>query len=152
MRFLISFLVFFVSTFAHSAEVFYFYDSSKHKKPNQSLIFSSSFDVSLPSKIESQINKRLYFDRNRNWTEEQLERAARQRLKNDPELISLMKMLDSSYRFLKPAYKFNVQKIPAIVLSENGHNWTVYGETNLQKALVVIRNSAEYKRVMSNKP
>ncbi|MBB1333995.1 DUF1525 domain-containing protein [Pseudoalteromonas sp. SR41-6] len=127
-----------------ASEIFYFYDSKVH---NSQTIFSvTKFDVSKSNKIRAEINKRLVFNSQKVWTTEELEKEARYRLANDVELKGLMNEMSDSYKYLQQALEFKVTKVPAIVLKENGHNWIVYGETNIQKALVLIRNSGEFKR------
>lgn len=127
-----------------ASEIFYFYDSSIH--PSQTIFSVTKFDVNKSNKIRAEINKRLVFNSQKVWTTEELEKEARYRLANDVELKGLMNEMSDSYKYLQQALEFKVTKVPAIVLKENGHNWIVYGETNIQKALVLIRNSGEFKR------
>ena len=107
-----------------------------------------TFNVNKSNKIKTQINKQLVFNSQRSWTKEELELEARKRISNDPKLKNLMNEISDSYKYLQKALEFKVTKVPAIVLVENGHNWIVYGETNIQKALVLIRNSNEFKRTV----
>lgn len=127
-----------------TADVFYFYDSKIH--PSETIFSVTKFDVNKSNKIRAEINKRLVFNSQKVWTTEELEKEARYRLANDVELKGLMNEMSDSYKYLQRALEFKVTKVPAIVLKENGHNWIVYGETNIQKALVLIRNSGEFKR------
>lgn len=137
-------LLFSFSTEILASEIFYFYDSGVH---NSQTIFSvTKFDVSKSNKIRAEINKRLVFDSNRVWSKEDLEVEARKRISSDPQLKSLMNQMSDSFKYLQTALELKVLKVPAIVLKENGHNWIVYGETNIQKALVLIRNSSDYQR------
>lgn len=126
------------------SEVFYFYDSNIH--PSETIFSVTKFDVSKSNKIRAEINKRLVFDSNRVWSKKDLEVEARKRIASDPQLKSLMTQMSDSFKFLQTALELKVLKVPAIVLKENGHNWIVYGETNIQKALVLIRNSSDYQR------
>lgn len=142
LNFLLSFTFFF--SFHLNAEVFYFYDSSVH--PSKTIFSVTKFDVNKSNKIRAEINKRLVFNSQKVWTTEELEKEAHYRLANDVELKGLMNEMSDSYKYLQRALEFKVTKVPAIVLKENGHNWIVYGETNIQKALVLIRNSGEFKR------
>ena len=142
LSFIFVFLVF--SANVSASEIFYFYDSGVH---NSQTIFSvTKFDVSKSNKIRAEINKRLVFDSNRVWSKEDLEVEARKRIASDPQLKSLMNQMSDSFKYLQTALELKVLKVPAIVLKENGHNWIVYGETNIQKALVLIRNSSDYQR------
>jgi hypothetical protein len=141
-QFLLAFFLLFSSN--SIGNIYYFYDSEVH---NSQTIFSvTKFDVSKSNKIRAEINKRLVFDSNRVWSKEDLEVEARKRIASDPQLKSLMNQMSDSFKYLQTALELKVLKVPAIVLKENGHNWIVYGETNIQKALVLIRNSSDYQR------
>ena len=140
---LILFFIAFLSFIASSKEVYYFYDSTIH--PQTPFLSSVSLDVSKSSKIEAEINKRLIFKEAPFLSEEQRLAKARSIISQDPKLKYLMNELSNSYKYLEKVFEFQIKKVPAVVLQENGHNWIVYGQTNVQKALVLIRNSDKYR-------
>ncbi len=144
MKALFCLLFSFAPFFSGASEIYYFFDSNIHS--NQTIFSVTKFDVSKSNKIRAEINKRLVFDSNRVWSKEELEIEARKRIASDPRLKSLMTEMSDSFKYLQTALELKVLKVPAIVLKENGHNWIVYGETNIQKALVLIRNSRDFKR------
>lgn len=149
MNFIICLFIFQMSFFSFADEVLYFYDSAIH--PPTPFFSATSFDVSKSSKIEAEINKRLIFNDAPFLTEQQRVEKARSIINGDPKLKSLIKELSQSYKYLEKVFEFQIKKVPAIVLKENGRNWIVYGQTNVQKALVLIRNSDKYRSVSSLK-
>ncbi|MAD89058.1 MAG: hypothetical protein CMK64_05095 [Pseudoalteromonas sp.] len=141
---IIFFLVFILMPFfSFSDEVLYFYDSDRHPEP--SFFVERKIDVSLASKIEQAINTKLVLQNPYLYTEKEREQLAISKLQNDDALKVLMKRLADSYKELETIFKYQVHKVPAVVLVENERNWIVYGETNIQKALVIIRNSSKYR-------
>ncbi|KZN63396.1 DUF1525 domain-containing protein [Pseudoalteromonas luteoviolacea] len=148
MKLVMCFLLVLFSFNSLAGEVLYFFDSNKHPEP--SFFVNRKIDVSIPSKIEQAINKKLVLENPYLYTEAEREQLARSMLRNDETLKGLMSNLASSYKELETIFKYQVHKVPAVVLVENGRNWIVYGETNIQKALVIIRNSSKYRSTYVN--
>lgn len=150
----ISFLFFFVlfgllckseaSDDIHSVTVIY--DSRYHVLSSVPQNFSvKKYDVSLTSRIEAQINKRLVYSGPKT-TIEGVESWAREKAKQDPELKQLFDMLPSSYDYLVPVSEFSLTKVPAVIAHIGADNFVVYGETNINKALQTINSSRHSKR------
>ncbi len=111
------------------------YDSTRHQLLHVEQNFPvRKYDVSLTSKIEAEINKRLVFPGKARSVEE-VETWAREQSKSDPQLRQLFDNLQSSFQYLSPVAEYGITKVPAVITTINGEQFVVYGETSIQAAV-----------------
>ena len=86
-------------------------------------------------KIEKQINQRLKFTGHKAKSEKQVEEWAKHKLQTDKVLQAFLSKLEEAYAYTKPAMKYGLSKVPAVVYVDSENEYIVYGETNVRKAL-----------------
>ncbi len=117
-------------------KVIVLYDSERHMLSAPPTFFSiEKYDVALVGKIEEQINQRLKYTGHKAKSEKQVEEWAKHKLQNDKELQVLLSQLEEAYTYTKPAMKYGLSKVPAVVYVDGENEYIVYGETNVRKAL-----------------
>lgn len=92
------------------------------------------FDLSKPSRIEKEINRRLVYKGPR-LSEFEMEVWGRNKVASDSTLKSLVDELPLSYAYLNEVVDYDIKKIPAVIYSESDNNFVIYGQPNITKAL-----------------
>lgn len=114
------------------------YDAQKDKIYNvPKNILVHHYDVSKVSRIEAEINKRLVYQGPR-VSSEKVESWGMKKIKTDPKIKSLVDSLPFAYEYLTVVADYGLTKVPAVVYSDGGKNFVVYGEINISKAIQKI--------------
>jgi integrating conjugative element protein (TIGR03757 family) len=121
-----------------------FHDSTKHRIINVPMnIYYQAFDLGKSGKIHKEINRRLGNLSSLKKTPDELKKIVAQGLQSNPQMKLYIEQLNGSYGYLKKVAKYQITKIPAVVLDTEDGEYVVYGQTNIQKAL---ENIAVYRR------